>query len=323
MLVHRLPRRPLAGAGVVLALSLMPIVALPEVFVGAAFVIFAYAALALSWNLLGGYAGYLSLAHSLFVGLGGYAVAVLLQRYHWSPFMTFGIGGILAAAVAAGIGLVTLRLRGAYFFIATLLVVFIGQALAYNLQSLTGGAVGINLPLFTLDGDVEDRIWYYIGLALVVGAAAVAIIVERSAFGLNLTAIREDEEVARSMGVRVVRSRLIAFMLSAGIAGMVGAFYFYRAHYIAPSSAFDFSLSAAPVLGSILGGSRTWLGPIVGVLVYEGLSLGLVLYIGNEYNGVIYAVLLIAVVILLPQGIVGLIRDLGRTIHKAPSPGSA
>jgi branched-chain amino acid transport system permease protein len=311
------------AAGVILVLALVPWIPVPEVYVGAAFVLFSYAALALSWNLLGGYAGYLSLAHALFVGLGGYTVAILLQHFQWSPFATFWIGGIVAAVVAAGIGVVCLRIRGAYFFIATLLVVFIGQALAFNLRGLTGGAPGLNIPLFTFDGDFEDRIWYYIGLALVVGAAIVAIAIERSWFGLNLTAIREDEDVARAMGVRVVQSRLIAYMISAGIAGMVGGFYFYRAHYIGPTSAFDFSLSAAPVLGSILGGSRTWLGPIVGTLVYEGLSLGLVLYIGNEYNGVIYAVLLIAVVIILPQGIVGLIRDVGRTLRRSRAAGTA
>jgi branched-chain amino acid transport system permease protein len=319
---HRVPLRTEVKVAAIAAVLLLfvPWVGLPEVFVSATFLIFAYAALSLSWNLLGGYAGYLSLAHAAFVGIGGYTVAILLFRYKISPFVTFWIGGILAALVAAVIGVVCLRIRGAYFFIATLLVVFIFQALAYNLRGITKGAAGIDLPLFTFDGDVEDRIWYYVGLALMVGAAAVAIAIEHSWFGLNLTAIREDEEVARAMGVRVVQSRLIAYMLSAGFAGVVGAFYFYRAHYIEPVAGFDFSLSAAPVLGAILGGSRTWLGPIAGVLVYEGMSLVLTLTVGNQYNGVIYAVLLILVVVMLPQGLVGLARSALGTFRRSPAP---
>jgi branched-chain amino acid transport system permease protein len=167
--------------------------------------------------------------------------------------------------------------------------------------------------LFTSDYKFEDRLWYYIGFGLALGAAIAAILVEKSFFGLNLVAIREDEDVAQTMGVRVVWNKAAAFMLSAAIAGIVGAFYTYRAHYIEPSGAFDFSLSAAAVLAAVLGGSRTWIGPIIGTVVYEGISLGLVFTVGNMFNGAVFAVLIIAVVLLLPDGLVGLFKGGGRS----------
>jgi branched-chain amino acid transport system permease protein len=300
-----------AYAGAVLAvggLLVIPWVGLPDIYSEVGFLLFAYTALSLSWNILGGYAGYLSLGHGAFAGMGGYTVAWLLLRFHWSPFLTFPLAAVSAGLLALVIGVICFRIRGPYFFIATMLVLFIMQSLALNLRWLTNGSAGINLPLFTTDYVFENRLWYYIGFGLALGAAIAAILVEKSFFGLNLVAIREDEDVAQTMGVRVVWNKAAAFTLSASIAGIVGAFYTYRAHYIEPNSAFDFTLSAAAVLAAVLGGSRTWVGPIIGTLVYEGISLGLVFTVGNMFNGAVFALLLIAVVLLLPDGLIGLFR---------------
>jgi branched-chain amino acid transport system permease protein len=315
--VRRRSRVYAAGTVGGLLLLGVPWLGLPDIYTDVGFLLFTYAALAQSWNILGGYAGYLSLAHGAFAGVGGYTVAILVLHLGWSPFLTFPLAAAGAALLALIIGVICLRIRGPYFFIATMLVLFIMGSLALNLPSVTAGATGINLPFFTDDYAFEARLWYYIALSLAVLATVVAVVIENSWFGLNLFAIRDDEDVAEAMGVRVVWNKAAAFVVSAAIAGVVGCFYTYHAHYIEPSGAFSFTLSAAAALSAILGG-RTWLGPIIGTVVYEGLSLLLVFTIGNSFNGAVFALLLIGVVLLLPQGLVGLVKRPERRIRGFP-----
>jgi branched-chain amino acid transport system permease protein len=125
-------------------------------------------------------------------------------------------------------------------------------------------------------------------------------------------AIREDEDVARSFGVRVTRSKTIAFLISAAFAGLLGSIYTYRAHLIEPFAGFSIDLSAAPILMAILGGTRSWIGPIVGAIVYQIVSTMLTLWIGTEISEMLFAVFLIVIVLLLPQGLLGLIRSANR-----------
>jgi branched-chain amino acid transport system permease protein len=292
----------------VLALAaVLPVLPVPSFYVQQGFILFFYVALAQSWNILGGYSGYLSLGHAAFVGIGGYTIASLYLLYGWSPFLTFPLAGVAAAVLALVIGAICFRIRGSYFLIATMLVLFIMLSLALNLKGLTNGANGIDLPLFTTEFRLEAQIWYYCGLALAVAASATALLIERSRFGLNLTAIREDEDVARSMGVRVVQCKAAAFVVSAVIAGVLGAFYTYRAHIIEPFTAFNLDLSAAPILMAILGGTRDWRGPVIGATLFHIVATTLTLVLGNEYSEVIFSVFLIAVVLLLPQGLLGLL----------------
>ena len=133
-------------------------------------------------------------------------------------------------------------------------------------------------------------------------------------------AIREDEDVARAMGVRVVHCKAAAFVMSAAIAGMLGAFYTYRAHIIEPFTAFSLDLSAAPILMAILGGSRNWIGPIVGATIFDIISTTLTLSVGNEYSDIVFAAFLIVVVLLLPQGLVGLAPELARAARRDAEP---
>lgn len=295
---------------IVVAAALLPFLNLPDFYLQQAFRILFFAGLAQSWNILGGYTGYLSLGHSSFVGIGGYTIGCLYFIFHWSPFLTFPLAGLAAAVLALIIGVICFRIRGSYFLIATMLVLFIMQTLAANLRGLTNGADGIDLPLFTSDFADEGRIWFYIGLALVVGISLIAFLIERSRLGLNLMAIREDEDVARSMGVRVVHCKALAFVISAALAGLLGAFYTYRAHVIEPFTAFSVEMSAAPIMMAILGGSRNWIGPLIGAVIFDTASTGLALAIGNEYSDMLFAIFLIAVVLLLPDGIIGAIARL-------------
>ena len=307
----QVPTASLWGAFVVVVFAVLPFAGIPNFYVQQGFTLFFYIALAQSWNILGGYAGYLSLGHAAFVGMGGYVVGILYLLFRWSPFLTFPLAGVAAGVLSLIIGAFCFRIRGSYFLIATMLVLSIMQSLAVNLPSLTNGANGIDLPLFTGNFGLEARIWYYVGLGLVLSTSAVALIIERSKLGLNLMAIREDEDVASSMGVRVVYCKAAAFAISAVLAGILGAFYTYRAHSIEPSTAFSLDLSAAPILMAILGGSRNWIGPIIGAAIFHAISTTLTLSMGNEYSDIVFAVFLIVVVLLLPQGLMGLVRKNG------------
>jgi len=313
-------RRPLLAALALAALAALPFAGIPTFYIEQGFLLFFFVALAQSWNVLGGYSGYLSLGHAAFVGIGGYTVGSLYFLLRWSPFLTFPLAALAAAALALVIGAICFRIRGSYFLIATMLVLFIMQSLAVNLGSLTNGANGIDLPLFTSDFETEGRIWYFAGLAMAAVTSLIAYAIEHSRFGLNLMAIREDEDVARSMGVRVVHCKAAAFMLSAALAGVLGAFYTYRAHIIEPFTAFSLDLSAAPILMAILGGSRNWIGPILGAAIYDVISTTLTLSVGNEYSDIVFAAFLIAVVLLLPQGIMGLLARSSARPRPLPEP---
>ena len=298
----------------------LPLSGLPLFYVQQAFLLFFFAALAQSWNILGGYAGYLSFGHVAFVGLGGYTVGVLFYKLSWSPFLTFPIAGVTSSILALIIGAICFRIRGSYFLIATMLVLFILQSLALNLRDLTNGSNGIDLPLFTNDYRFEAWLWYYCGFGALALTSLIAYLVERSTFGLNLTAIREDEDVARTMGVRTVRVKAAAFMLSAALAGMLGAMYSYRAHVIEPIGGFSLEVSAAPILMAILGGSRTWVGPILGAMIFQTISIGLAVSFGNEYSNVVFSIFLIVVVLLLPEGLIGLAKRRRKRTNAEPAP---
>ncbi len=310
-------------AVIIAVFAALPFAGLSNFYLQQAFPLFFFIALAQSWNILGGYTGYLSLGHAGFVGIGGYAVAIPFFLLGWSPFVTFPLAAIAAGLLALIIGAICFRIRGSYFLIATMLVLFILQTLAVNLRPLTNGPNGIDMPLFTTNFLIEGRIWYYCGLALVFLTAFVAFLIERSRFGLNLMAIREDEDDARTMGVRVLHCKAYAFVISAALAGVLGAFYSYRAHTIEPSTAFNLELSAAPILMAILGGSRNWIGPIIGAAVFHVISTTLTLSVGNEYSDLVFAAFLAIVVLLLPEGLMGLWSNVRARRADRASPPSA
>jgi branched-chain amino acid transport system permease protein len=307
-------------AAIMAACAILPYTPIPDFYIQQAFPILFFAGLAQSWNILGGYTGYLSLGHSSFVGIGGYTIGCFFFAFQWSPFVTFPLAAVSAAILALIIGVICFRIRGSYFLIATMLVLFIMQTLANNLPSITNGADGIDLPLFTSNFSQENRIWFDVGLGLVVLTTLVAFCIERSRLGLNLMAIREDEDVARMMGVKVVHCKAVAFTVSAALAGLLGAAYTYRAHVIEPTTAFSVDMSAAPIMMAILGGSRNWIGPLIGAVVYDAVSNVLALSIGNAFSDMAFAVFLICVVLLLPDGITGAFSRFRAKFAKAEPP---
>jgi branched-chain amino acid transport system permease protein len=278
--------------------------------------------LAESWNLLGGYTGYLSLGHVTFFGIGAYTSAVLLSLHGVSPFLTAPLGGLLAVVLALAIGYPSLRLRGPYFSVTTLSIAFLAQVAASNTTQV-GGGYGIQLPSLPLPIWQTEAVFYWVFLGLAVAVVWCARRMERSRFGLALLAVRNDEEVAEAFGVDVVRAKLKAFALSAFFPGIVGGVFAYQISYIDPRSSFDIGLSIDMLLMAMFGGAGTWAGPMVGAAVVYLLSQTLAFVIPSELNRVVFGVILALVVYAMPRGIVGFAREWAGRFTPGMPPASA
>lgn len=284
--------------------------------------LFMQVALAESWNLLGGYTGYLSLGHVTFFGIGAYTSAVLLSLQGISPFLTAPLGGLLAVVLAVAIGYPSLRLRGPYFSVTTLSIAFLAQVAASNTTQV-GGGYGIQLPSLPLPIRQTEAVFYWVLLGLAVAVVWSARRMERSRFGLALLAVRNDEEVAEVFGVDVVRAKLKAFVLSAFFPGIIGGVFAYQISYIDPRSSFDIGLSIDMLLMAMFGGAGTWAGPIVGAAVVYLLSQTLAFVIPSELNRVVFGAILALVVYAMPRGIVGFAREWAGRFTPGTPPASA
>ncbi len=276
-----------------------------------------FAALGLAWNLVGGYAGQLSLGHAAYFGVGAYGLA-LLSKLGMSPWLAMLGGMVLAMLSAAVIGRVSFRLRGPYFCLATIAFAEVVRLIAKNLPEVTGGDVGTQVPLLFPH---NTSAWFCVS-AVVLAALAFALSywVERSRFGYYLMAIREDEDTALSVGVNTVRVKLWSLLLSAAVTALAGALYASLFLYIVPDQVLGIELSVEIAILPMLGGAGTLLGPLLGSVVLEGAAE----IFKNEFKEahlLIYGLLVIVVVLFLPDGIVGtLIRRLGhRRAALAPS----
>jgi branched-chain amino acid transport system permease protein len=269
---------------------------------------------AASWNIFSGYSGYLALGHAVFFGCGGYAVALAAQDWHvaggWPVFILLPVGGVVAGLIAIPVGLVALRTRRHTFVVVTIAIFFIFQLLAFNL-GFTGGTSGLTLPFAPFSAANYNQPFYYVGLIILVLTVAVSWAVRRSRFGLQLLAIRDDEDRALGLGVKTRRVKLTAFVISAIPIGMVGGLYFYFLGQIYPQFAFDplFDLSIA--LMSFFGGLGTLAGPLLGALVLESLQQYLTqTFSSNATYLIAYGILFLVVILLLPRGIIPGIAEL-------------
>ena len=205
---------------------------------------------AAAWNIFSGYSGYLALGHAVFFGTGGYAVALAARDWHvaggWPVFRLLPFGGIVAGLIAIPVGLVALRTRRHTFVVVTIAIFFIFQLAATNL-GFTGGTSGILLPIAPFSAANYNQPFYYVAFVILIATVLVSWGVRRSRFGLQLLAIRDDEDRALGLGVKTRRLKLIAFVISAVPIGMVGGLYFYFVGQIFPQFAFDplFDLSIA------------------------------------------------------------------------------
>lgn len=280
--------------------------------------IYFYIFLALAWNVVGGFAGQLSLGHTVFYGIGAYTSTLLFINLGISPWMGMFAGGILATLTSVVIGIPCFRLHGPFFAMSTLALGEVFRILATYWRDLTQGAMGITIPIkfgwrnFIFE---EKAVYYYIILAFTVAALGISYWIHRSRFGSNLVALREDEEAAESLGINVSRNKLWAMMISAFLAAAGGTFSAQYILFIDPDAEFSVGLSMMMAILPILGGIGTVWGPVIGATVLVPLQEFLRAWLGSSLHGLhlfIYGGLLIIVVTFLPRGILDWIQAWGR-----------
>lgn len=273
--------------------------------------VFMYVILTQAWNLIGGYGGYLNFGLVTFFGIGAYASGILFQYFELSPFLTAPVAGLAAAIAGLAIGIPTLRLRGAYFALVTMIITFAVQILALNLP-ITQGALGIYLPRLPLSPLAVERLFYFLFLGLAVLVTAFVYAVEHSNVGWALVAIREDEDAAEIVGVRTVEIKWAVNTVSCFIAGVVGGLYAQRIAYIEPTGTFSFDISLNVVLMAVIGGAGTWQGPLIGAPVVLLVADALRVTVTSEVNRVIFSLIVIVIALFVPGGVMGLVQRLRR-----------
>jgi branched-chain amino acid transport system permease protein len=268
--------------------------------------------LASAWNLLGGFAGQVSLGYSAFLGIGAYTT-VLLSLRGWDPFLTLPLGALLAAAFSFVIGLPTFRLRGPFFTIATIGVAEAVRVCASSV-AFTGGSSGLRMPAGSFDFNLN----YFSMVILAILVVALAAYVKRSAFGRALAAMKQDIDAAEAVGVNATGFKLAAHAISAAVVALAGSLYAINFQYIAPGSVFDFRLSLSIVLMPILGGVGTVIGPVLGAIIFSTLQIKLLSIpaLRDSYL-FIYGGLLILVMLYEPNGLVGIARRFAEMVRPA------
>jgi branched-chain amino acid transport system permease protein len=286
------------------------------------------AQLGVAWNILGGYAGQVSLGHAVFFGCGAYTSTWLLLQFGISPWIGMVAGGLVSTALALAIGWPCFRLRGHYFAMATIAVAEIVQAVVTNWDAL-GGAVGLYLPV-TESGfwgfvfNTSKLPYYYIALGLLVVSLLVNWAVVKSHLGYYFRAIKDEPDAARSLGVSLTRYKLIAIALSSFLTAAGGTLYAQKELYIDPGSVLPTSLSIKISLVAILGGVGTLLGPVVGAVLLTAIEEGSRTLFGGTGRGtdlIIYGVLIVGFAVFKPEGILGLVAE-RRGGPPAPKPAS-
>lgn len=290
-----------------LLLGLFPLVKPPAYFLVLVTTIFMNLALAESWTILGGYAGYLSFGHATFFGIGAYTTGILLLKLGWNPFLTFPLAGLLAAAFTLLIAYPLLKVRGAYFAVITMLVALVVGLVLKNIPFL-GGTTGLFLPAPRIPIDANRMLFYYAMMALAALATGVAAWVQHSKLGAGLAAIRQNEAVAEAVGVNTTQVKIVAFVLSAFMTGLVGGIYSYMRSYISTDMAFDLHVSTGMFVMALFGGSQQWTGPVVGAFVLSIVGEILTVTIGAEAARIAYGLFLIVIILLMPQGVVRFVQ---------------
>jgi len=277
----------------------------------AAYVVVQYIVLGTAWNILGGYTGYVNFGITAFFAIGAYSSVVLYKLVPWLPLpVMIVIGGVMAALVGLGTGYLTLRLRGVFFSIATLALAVVVQTLITNWDFVGGarGAYVLRPKMAPLIGGGYIEYLFLVMLGLGVAALATARAIERSALGYGFAAIRDDEGAAEASGVPTLKLKLIATALSGGFMGMAGAPLPYYVTYLDPASGFSLNYAVNAIAMPLIGGTSSWLGPVVGAVLVGGLQEYLRVTISSAINVLVAGVLMVAFVILAPQGIVGLFQ---------------
>lgn len=262
-----------------------------------------YVTLGSAWNILGGFAGQLSVGHAAFFGIGAYSAAIIASKTSLSPWLGLALGPVVALPVALIVGRICFRLRGPYFTLATIAVSEVVRLVALNWRDLTGGAVGVVIRPSVFSG--TDKVpYYYVILVMAVGTVALCQWISRRKLGYFLMAVREDEETAESIGIDTTRYKLIALSISAAITALAGAFYANYFLFVDPTVVLPLALSVEIVLIAIIGGLGTVPGPVLGAVLLK-LSSEVFRNYFEQANLLIYGALLILVILFMPDGLMG------------------
>jgi len=261
-----------------------------------------------SWNIIGGFAGYISLGHGVFYAIGGYVSALMLVHWGVSPYLSAPIAGLAAVAFGVVAGLITLRTRGPAFIISTIAMLLLVLLFLDNWE-LVGGTDGLNLPLSQLPVEwLKWPLYYAMGVSAI-GAVYLSYRVAHSKFGLGLRAISQDETKAEVAGINTRWYKVTAFALSAFFIGTVGAIWGYTLTYIRPVAFLAIAIAAGMVLAAIIGGRGTVAGPVVGAVLIFAVDEFTVRQFGQTaLNIVVAGLMLLTVLLFFPQGIVGSLK---------------
>ena len=266
-----------------------------------------YGILALSWNVVGGFAGYPSFATAAFFGFGAYAAGVLIGK-GMPRLVSVSAAGIMSFVLACLLGAALLRLRGHYFAIASLSLIEVFRELVNNATDLTGGGMGLNIPLTSAAGVMADAtFFFYVMWGLLLGTVLMVILVAGSKLGFGLACIRQNETAANMIGLNTTLYKSVAFGLSACFVGAAGGVYAAWVHYIDPSDVFDILYSVKPIVMALIGGLGSPLGVLIGAFVYLGLEEVVWRNYIQIHSGVL-GVLIVILLLFLPHGLMSL-RD--------------
>jgi branched-chain amino acid transport system permease protein len=275
----------------------------------AGYVVLQYIVLATAWNILGGYCGYVNFGSAAFFALGAYSSVVIHKLWPMPIPVLILVGGIVSGLIGLGVGYLTLRLRGVFFAIATLALAIVLQTFVINWDFVGGarGAYIIRPNAFPVLGTYIEYL-YLIMIVLAVLAVTIARTIERSRLGYGFATIRDDELAAEAAGVPTLRLKLIATTLSGALMGMAGAPFPYYIGYIDPASAFGLAYAVNAIAMPMIGGTSTWIGPLIGAVLLGTLQQIATVTISSVVNLLIVGILLVAFVIIAPTGIVGLVQ---------------
>ena len=309
------------GAAVVLGLAALAVATVRnEYYFFAAYVVVQFVVLATAWNILGGYAGYVNFGTSAFFGVGAY-IAVMMIKATGLPL---GLQILAAAAVGGalgfGVGLLTLRLRGIFFSIATVAITIILETAVINWRYV-GGATGIQIlrPPVTEPFESYIKMLFVAVVLLAIVAVAIARYIETSWLGRGLRAIRDNEEAAECSGVPTLKLKLLACTISGALMSAAGAPLAMYQSFVEPASAFNLTYSVSALAMPIIGGTAHWLGPVIGAVLLGTVQQVVTVTVSSELNVLVVGVLLVLFVVAAPEGIVGLMRKFRRKAGRGDS----
>jgi branched-chain amino acid transport system permease protein len=305
----------------------------------AGYVILQYVVLSTAWNILGGYCGYVNFGSAAFFALGAYSTVAIYKLIgandlpHIVPMpVLMLVGGVVSGVVGFGMGYLTLRLRGAFFAIATLALAVVLQTLIVNWDFVGGsrGAYILRPEEVPLIGSYIKYL-FLVMLLLAVASLVIARLIERSRLGYGFATIRDDELAAEASGVPTLKLKLIATTISGALMGMAGAPFPYYIGYLQPSSTFGLDYAVNSIAMPLIGGTTSWVGPLIGTILLGSLQQIATVTISSAVNLLLVGVILVAFVIVAPNGIIGLVHHywqrkpedfVGRRRVETDAPGS-